>query len=333
MQRLTGQRLSSGSRASLKARVCTRHLHHSRIATSTATPLPTPLRLNSTVDKDSPIFFPHDSILSDPIISSSPAPFLFYPAFLSGDEQRVLLQTSLQKLDSSLTPSREIRRKRKEWRAKHGSAPHVGFLPDDYYDFEEGHYDGVINNYREMHLTSWPDDMTIASELGPPPETTPLPSLSSIVDRLRSLFLQHAPPAPSSDSPSAIQTHLLHLSSTGAIGPHVDNIGASGSIIMGVSLGSPRILRLVRRPSGSPVHLDGASGRHVETSRAGSGNSQMPMFEALLLPGSVYIQRDAVRYEFDHSVLPRGMFRGQTIDPGQRVSIMMRDQNENSGGL
>jgi alkylated DNA repair protein alkB homolog 7 len=40
------------------------------------------------------------------------------------------------------------------------------------------------------------------------------------------------------------QTHLLHLASNGEIRPHVDNIGASGSWILGVSLGSERILRM-----------------------------------------------------------------------------------------
>lgn len=61
--------------------------------------------------------------------------------------------------------------------------------------------------------------------------------------------------------PRGTSTHLLHLAPHGAILPHVDNLEASGSIIIGTSLGAERVLRLtdkegesgwdVRLPSGS----------------------------------------------------------------------------------
>lgn len=57
--------------------------------------------------------------------------------------------------------------------------------------------------------------------------------LDNILERLYSL-------CPTKD----VQTHLLHLASYGDILPHVDNMGASGSWILGVSLGGERILRL-----------------------------------------------------------------------------------------
>jgi alkylated DNA repair protein alkB homolog 7 len=41
-----------------------------------------------------------------------------------------------------------------------------------------------------------------------------------------------------------IQAHLLHLASYGEILPHVDNTSASGSWIVGVSLGAERTLRM-----------------------------------------------------------------------------------------
>lgn len=81
----------------------------------------------------------------------------------------------------------------------------------------QGHYDGVIRHFREMHVTSWPDVL----------------GLSSLVDRLRSL-------CPTPDT----QTHILHLASNGEILPHVDNPDASGSWILGVSLGAERIMRM-----------------------------------------------------------------------------------------
>jgi len=65
----------------------------------------------------------------------------------------------------------------------------------------------------------------------------------------------------------AIQTHLLHLASHGEILPHVDNVFASGSWILGVSLGAARILRM----------------EHVE--------DENDCFDVLLPSGSVYVQR------------------------------------------
>lgn len=81
----------------------------------------------------------------------------------------------------------------------------------------QGHYDGVIRHFREMHLTSWP--------------VTEFEGLQSILERLHSL-------CPTPD----VQTHLLHLASYGEILPHIDNVDASGSWILSVSLGAERIL-------------------------------------------------------------------------------------------
>lgn len=117
----------------------------------------------------------------------------------------------------------------------------------------KGHYDGVIRNYREMHVSSWPEEY---------------PELPTLLKRLESVH---------PDEPT--QTHVLHLASDGEIlvsetsfeskpmeltrfKPHIDNLEASGSWILGVSLGSSRVLRIesvdeptdaheVKLPSGS----------------------------------------------------------------------------------
>lgn len=142
-----------------------------------------------------------------------------------------------------------------------------------------------------MHLSFWPKDYN--------------PGLSLILARLQGLY-----PTPN------IQTHLLHLSSEGEILGHVDNIEASGTWILGVSLGAARILRME------------------------STSNPEDCFEVLLPSGSVYLQmqvpsvclgleakgqsRDRVRYEYKHSVLKAGHFAGCEIKAGQRVSIMVR---------
>lgn len=110
------------------------------LATST-TSSSSPLTLSSPLRPDSPLHFssPIPDSNSNALLTSSPAPFLFYPAFLSTQEQTVLLQASLEKLDTSLSHSRDVRKRRKEWRAKQGptATAHVGFLPNEFYDFEE----------------------------------------------------------------------------------------------------------------------------------------------------------------------------------------------------
>lgn len=71
-------------------------------------------------------------------------------------------------------------------------------------------------------------------------------------------------------APLQTTTHALHLSPTGRIDPHVDNVDASGSVIIGVSLGAERILRLERK---------------------GAENESGAGWEVLLKSGSVYVQK------------------------------------------
>ncbi|KAI0035720.1 hypothetical protein K488DRAFT_68174 [Vararia minispora EC-137] len=204
----------------------------------------------------------------------------FFPCFFDVAEQRALLSASLRKLDS--TESRLMKRRRKDYlsktqQEKNSSFPdaYSGFLPDELYKFESGHFDGVIRHYREMHVSSWED---VAS-----------PQLLSALDRLKELY-------PSSGYDT--QTHILHLASHGDIFPHVDNVEASGSWILGVSLGTTRLLRLV------PV----------------TGGTDEPSYEILLPPGSVYIQRNSIRYGYKHSILREG----SGFTAGQRLSLMVR---------
>lgn len=206
-----------------------------------------------------------------------PPQFLFIPEFLSHREQKILLKTAMEQLDA-----KEPRRYRKRRDLlpplfeQNSDDIRDYFLPDSYYQFEQGHYDGVIHRFREIHLTAWPQDV---------------PDLPHILDRLYSLL------------PSKIdtQTHLLHLASTGHILPHVDNLGASGAWIFGVSLGSERILRM-------------------------QGPSSEDDFDVLLPSGSIYLQRDFLRYQFRHSILEKGTIDGRSLTGGQRLSIMIRDR-------
>jgi len=95
-----------------------------------------PLTLSSDLT-DSPIHVSVPSLSMSSLVHSSPAPFLFYPAFLSSDEQAVLLHACLCKLDASLSQSRDVGKRREAWQEGRNDAPYHGFLPDELYDFEE----------------------------------------------------------------------------------------------------------------------------------------------------------------------------------------------------
>lgn len=100
-----------------------------------------------------------------------------------------------------------------------------------------------------MHVSTWEPVDTL--------------ELQSVLRKLETLY----PPAE-----HGTQTHILHLASEGDILPHVDNVEASGTWIMGVSLGATRRLCL------EPAELQG-------------GQTGARSYETLLPSGSVYVQR------------------------------------------
>lgn len=184
---------------------------------------------------------------------------IFWPSYFSLDEQKTLLAASLYKLDS--LESRQARRKRQDFQRSQLSKGLSDankdiatlFAPDALYEFQEvctifytrcapvivlkGHFDGVIHHYREMHLSAWPLDK--------------YPDLEHTLKRLKSAF---------PDPFCKVQTHLLHLASHGEILPHIDNLDASGSWILGVSLGDERVLHLKGKEDNREVTLKLPSG-------------------------------------------------------------------------
>lgn len=114
----------------------------------------------------------------------------------------------------------------------------------------------MIRDYREMTVSSWPE----VASAGLPP----------ILARLYRLVDTQSTPGDASGivTPPTVQTHVLHLASSGLILPHVDNVEASGSVIAGVSLGDTRVLRMSRATE--------------------EGDAT---FDVLLESGSVYVQR------------------------------------------
>ncbi len=78
------------------------------------------------------------------------------------------------------------------------------------------------------------------------------------------------------------------MSPSGEILPHVDNIEASGSVIIGLSLGAERVLRLERQIGEDDDDVDLDLDLDLERS-GGAGGRQG--WDIRLTNGSVYVQR------------------------------------------
>lgn len=242
---------------------------------------------------------PSDTQSGDPLQKKEifPDDYVLYPKFLSAEEQAVLLEASLKKLDTA--ESMEARSHRRNWRRSQSKeftkGYGAGFLPEEAYLFEQGHFDQVIQGYRECTVSSWLNLNPVSSPTTLPPK----PTLESIIYRLYSLLIPSPdvspqPPVESIRS-SLLPPHLLHLSGPGLILPHVDNLMASGTTILGVSLGGERVMRMKwREYDPSNVEEEGGElgGRHKVKDVKEDGEQDKDWgFDVRLESGSVYIQR------------------------------------------
>ena len=97
--------------------------------------------------------------------------------------------------------------------------------------------------------------------------------------------------------------HVLDLLPEGSIGRHVDHVEYSGQYILGLSLASHAVMRLLHQSSDSACEL-------------------------LLPRRSLYLLHGPARYEWAHEVPAQPTFEGRELPPkGRRVSILLRDRN------
>jgi alkylated DNA repair protein alkB family protein 7 len=98
------------------------------------------------------------------------------------------------------------------------------------------------------------------------------------------------------------EVHILDLSESGFIGPHIDSVKFSGPTIATLSLISTRVMRLKHAPSESIV-------------------------DVLVEPRSLYVMKDFVRFEWTHEILGGEVnFNGKKFKYGRRVSLVFRDE-------
>ncbi|XP_078352719.1 alpha-ketoglutarate-dependent dioxygenase alkB homolog 7, mitochondrial-like [Oculina patagonica] len=98
--------------------------------------------------------------------------------------------------------------------------------------------------------------------------------------------------------------HVLDLDKAGYIKPHIDSIKFCGAVISGLSLLSPSVMRF----------------KHEKLCNV--------KVDALLRPRSLYIIKDAVRYQFTHEILKEeeSVWKGETIPRDRRISLVLRCQ-------
>ncbi|KAL5016237.1 hypothetical protein ScPMuIL_005826 [Solemya velum] len=109
----------------------------------------------------------------------------------------------------------------------------------------------------------------------------------------------------SSGSTSLLQhVHILDLEKNGYIKAHVDAVRFCGNTIAGVSLLSSCVMRLVNT------------------------ENKEKYGDILLNRRSLYIMRDAARYNFTHEVLKESesVFRGEIVPRDRRISVICRNE-------
>jgi alkylated DNA repair protein alkB family protein 7 len=154
--------------------------------------------------------------------------------------------------------------------------------------YESKHFDNVITGYRETVCSDWIQRKEFPSDIIERMKTTVNATLG------RSYVFQ--PP------------HVLDLREfDSGIGPHIDNLGASGDVIAGLCLLSPCVF--VFRREG------------VEIARQ------------LVEPNTLYIQAHDLRYHCTHEIPMSNdkdhSIEGRFIQRKRRVSIMIRDVPKN----
>ncbi|KAJ9104456.1 hypothetical protein QFC21_001951 [Naganishia friedmannii] len=281
---------------------------------------------------------------NDATLAGKKEDFLYFPDFFEEAEQEILLKLALWKLDRVDSSRRRRRRTSKATTEGSAGSPDrsIGlqrlFEDTSAYGFEDGHFDSVITKYRESLLTAFPNPSTINA-----------PSYPSILKRIydmlprsagselaRDLYYDKVLPSQTPNTndtsdrpfeqPLQTSTHALHLSPEGHILPHVDNVDASGTVIIGVSLGAERILRLEEATQdGSKTNIT-HRGWDVLL-KSGSLYLQKLRFDIIAHPPRIDLHRDSIRYNYAHSILPYGpesQWNGSSLTPGHRVSLMIR---------
>ncbi|XP_013398088.1 alpha-ketoglutarate-dependent dioxygenase alkB homolog 7, mitochondrial isoform X1 [Lingula anatina] len=145
--------------------------------------------------------------------------------------------------------------------------------------YEFDHWDSVIYGYRETDKKDWNKANT------------------EIINRVRELAF---PP----DVPQLTYVHLLDLSRSGYINPHIDSVRFCGPTIAGMNLLSSCVMKLVHE------------------------KEKDKWAKVLLKERSIYVLRGKARYDFTHEILPQKLstFKGRNVHRERRIAIICRNE-------
>ncbi|RUS14896.1 hypothetical protein BC937DRAFT_93179 [Endogone sp. FLAS-F59071] len=216
---------------------------------------------------------------------------LLFPEFLSEPEHDFLVSACDRKLKRSL-----------------GSAA----------QYEQGHFDGVIRGYRECEASYWGKDDARVREIlqrvfGLLPEEWEWLNPHILDLEAKGEILAHMDNADVSVFllicvASIVSFHtFIHLVSPSLISSSRRNCQYSGSVVAGLCLLSPAVMRL----------------RHKADSEC--------RFDVLLEPRALYIQRNSIRYDFTHEIPGSDgqWWQGEKIEKDRRISLIVRDKKRN----
>ena len=223
-----------------------------------------------------------------------------YPNFLTEDESKSLVKEA----------SRRLKRRR----------------------FENGHWDSVITDYREVEMSSPDIDFNNEHDISKDTGGS-LPQFAKVIQETR----RHLEAQTFTNSNDAISNntqwlpcHAIDLSANGELSAHVDSVKFSGEVVCGLSLLSNAIMRL--RPSSEEWDSEGQETRPRDSSG----------YVDLYLPRlSLYVLSGMSRYSYTHELLPSNStfeydgpmdssnigIKGKSVNVirGRRLSIVFRD--------
>jgi alkylated DNA repair protein alkB homolog 7 len=182
--------------------------------------------------------------------------------------------------------------------------------------YEQGHWDSVIKNYREVELFD-----------------EELDDLKYLLQPIRQ-FIEERHNNSSTDptdhdsslcfSGSWLPCHAIDLHHDGELNAHVDSVRFSGNLVAGLSLLSDAIMRLKPSRDSSSHDSSDEKGDVIPTSSTVESSEYID----LLLPRrSLYVLSGMSRYRYSHELLPSGSRFQNTvpIPRDRRLSVIFRD--------
>ncbi|CAH0384532.1 unnamed protein product [Bemisia tabaci] len=123
------------------------------------------------------------------------------------------------------------------------------------------------------------------------------PSNAVIIERIKKFAF---PPG----SPTMKLVHVLDLQEDGFIKPHIDSVRFCGNTVAGLSLMTDSVMRFV------------------------SASNKSLKIDIFLARRSLYIMRNAMRYDFTHEILhnKESFFNGEQVHKSRRMSVICRNE-------